>query len=463
MAERLDNHRGPWADVVVDLGRCLDPARVSTAPAHLDAASRDESSLPPARPDVVVWPESTEEVAAVVSLAVRRRIPVTPRGAGSSLEGNPIPVAGGIVLDLTRMNRVLAIRGGDLQVDVQPGVVYDALNRSLRPHGLFFPPSPGGSSDVATIGGMAANDASGIYTVKYGATRAHVLAATVVTGSAAVLSLGSRCRKSSSGYHLIGLLVGSEGTLAVATELTLSLAGLPQARRQGGFTFVAETNAVRAVADLIRYGIDVAALEFLDARTLAALNAFGEFGLTERPSLLVEVHGSTSVVDETWQAAETVCREAGGVPLAIPGGRDAWDVRRHVTRAIQARHPGAKIVRTDLVVPISALPTLVSDAHRIAVGAGLPLYTFGHAGVGIVHALMPADAADSERWQLVESVRHRLVDAALGLGGSVSGEHGIGLGNKAYMAAEHGAALDLMRGVKTVFDPGGVLNPGKIW
>jgi D-lactate dehydrogenase (cytochrome) len=459
----MDRYRGPWAEIVLDLGHCLDPARVSTAPAHLDAASRDESSLPPVRPDVVVWPETTEEVAAVVSLAVRRRIPVTPRGAGSSLEGNPIPVAGGIVLDLTRMNRVLAIRADDLQVDVQPGVVYAALNRSLRPHGLFFPPSPGGSSDVATIGGMAANDASGIYTVKYGATRSHVRAATVVTGTGAVVRLGSRCRKSSSGYHLIGLLVGSEGTLAVAAELTLSLAGLPQARRQGGFAFAGEIHAARAVADLIRYGIDVAALEFLDARTIAALNAFGAFGLAERPSLFVEVHGSANLVDEAWRAAEVVCGEAGGAPLVLPDGRGPWEVRHHVTRAIAAQRPGARIARTDLVVPISALPALVDAAHRIAAAAGLTLYTFGHAGIGIVHALTLVDAADCTGWQVAESVRHRLVDAALALSGSISGEHGIGLGNKPYVAAEHGAALDLMAGIKTVFDPGGILNPGKIW
>jgi D-lactate dehydrogenase (cytochrome) len=459
----MERYRGPWPEVVADLARCVDSTRVSTMPAHLDAASHDESSLPPARPDVVVWPETTEEVAAVVSLAARKRVPLTPRGAGSSLEGNPIPVAGGIVLDLTRMVRILAIRGGDLQADVQPGVVYDALNRSLRPHGLFFPPSPGGSSDVATIGGMVANDASGIYTVKYGGTRSHVLAATVVTGAGAVVRLGSRCRKSSSGYHLIGLLVGSEGTLGVATELTLALAGLPQARRQGAFAFATEADAVRAVADLIRYGIDVAALEFLDLRTVAALNAFGAFGLTERPSLFVEVHGSESVVGETWQAAETVCGEAGGTPLALPGGRDPWEVRHYATRAIAAQRPGAKIVRIDLAVPISALPALVEEARRIAAAAGLELYTFGHAGVGIVHALMLVDPNDSVRWRHAESARRGLVEAALALGGSISGEHGIGLGNKAYVAAEHGPALALMAGVKAVFDPGGILNPGKIW
>ena len=226
----------------------LLPGRCSSRPADLEAASRDASSLPGALPDVVVWPLSTDEVAAVVRLAYEHAVPLTARGAGSSLEGNPIPVRGGIVLDCTRMAEVVAVRPADLQVDVQPGVVYAALNRRLRPHGLFFPPSPGGSAELATVGGMVANNASGIYSVRYGGTRDHVRAATVVSGTGRVLRLGNRCRKSASGYHLLGLLVGSEGTLAIATELTLALAGLPAARRQGGFGFPEARAAARATA-----------------------------------------------------------------------------------------------------------------------------------------------------------------------------------------------------------------------
>jgi D-lactate dehydrogenase (cytochrome) len=449
--------------LVSDLHRRLDASRVSTARAAREAAAHDESSLAPVLPDVVVWPESTEDVVAVIEVAGAAMAPVTARGAGSSLEGNPIPVRGGIVLDLTRMNRVVAVRQDDLQVDVQPGVVYDALNRTLRPHGLFFPPSPGGSGDVATIGGMAANNASGIYAVKYGGTRSHILAATVVLASGSVVRLGNRCRKSSSGYHLIGLFVGSEGTLAIATELTLSLAGLPQARRQGAFMFGSEPEAARGVAELIRFGIDVAAIEFLDGRTIAALNAFGQFGLTERPSLFVEVHGSPSVVDETWRLAEEVCRGAGGALVTLAGDRDPWEVRHHVTRAIQARRPDQQIVRTDLAVPISSLPAMVEYAHRVAAERGVLLHTFGHAGIGIVHVLILEDASDAGRWACAHDVRDALVAAALAHGGSVSGEHGIGLGNRQYVAAEHGPALALMQGVKSVFDPHGILNPGKIW
>src|SRR6266508_5978270 len=210
-----------------DLTRFLSPERISVKPADLELAAHDESSCPSSLPDVVVWPLTTDEVSRVVRYAYARDIPLTARGAGSSLEGNPIPVRGGIVLDLSRMDAILAVHAEDLQVTVQPGIVYNHLNEQLKPYGLFFPPSPGGSSYVATVGGMVANNASGIYSVKYGGTRDHVRAATVVTGTGEILHLGNRCRKSASGYHLLGLLVGSEGTLAIATELTLALAGLP--------------------------------------------------------------------------------------------------------------------------------------------------------------------------------------------------------------------------------------------
>ena len=273
-----------------DLTALLSSEQVSTLHASLDLASHDESACPPTFPEVVVWPQTTEDVRRVVHYAYDQTLALTARGAGSSLEGNPIPVRGGIVADLSRMDRIVAVHAEDLQVTVQPGIVYNDLNDQLKADGLFFPPSPGGSSDVATIGGMVANNASGIYSVKYGGTRAHVKAATVVTGTGEVLKLGTRSRKTSSGYHLLGLLVGSEGTLGIATELTLSLVGLPQGRKQGAFTFPSEKAAVTAIAAMMRYGVDLAAVEFLDQRSIAALNRFQDFGLTERPSLFLEVH-----------------------------------------------------------------------------------------------------------------------------------------------------------------------------
>jgi D-lactate dehydrogenase (cytochrome) len=445
------------------LGRLAEhlPDRVSTRPGDLEVASRDASSLPGTRPDVVAWPLTTADVVAVVRLAGEHGVPVTARGAGSSLEGNPIPASGGLVLDCSRMAAVVAVRPADLQVDVEPGVVYAALNRALRPHGLFFPPSPGGSAEVATVGGMVANNSSGLYSVKYGGTRDHVRAATVVTGTGEVLRLGNRARKSASGYHLLGLVVGSEGTLGIVTELTLALAGLPVARRRGGFAFPDPSSAARATAEMIRYGVDVAALEFLDAPTVRALNRFGGFGLVERPCLLAEVHGGEAGVVEAWASTVEVAAGAGGEPLVLPGGGDPWPIREQATRAIEASQPGAATVRADLAIPIGALPELVAGCETIARAHGVAAHLFGHAGIGIVHVLVMARGEDERA--AADAARDALVEAALRLGGSCSGEHGMGLGNRRYAAREHGPALALMQEVKRLFDPRAILNPGKMW
>jgi D-lactate dehydrogenase (cytochrome) len=446
-----------------DLAALVAPERVSTTLADRELAARDESSCTPVLPDVVVWPLSTEEVSRVLRYASAREVPLTARGAGSSLEGNPIPVYGGIVLDLSRMDKIVAVHAEDLQVTVQPGIVYTRLNEQLKPYGLFFPPSPGGSSDVATVGGMVANNASGIYSVKYGGTREHVKAATVVTGTGEVLRLGTRCRKTSSGYHLLGLLVGSEGTLAVATELTLSLAGLPQGRKQGAFTFPSEKAAVTAIATMMRYGVDLAAAEFLDRRSVAALNRFQDFGLEEKPSLFLEVHGSPTAVDEVFAVAQALCEEHGGTPIVLPGGRDPWEVRHFTTRAIQALNPRAKTVRTDMGFPVSRLPDVVEQSYALAERHGVSLHTFGHAGLGILHALLREDPSDAARWAAANRAKDEIVAFVLSVGGTASGEHGIGLGSRKYVRQEHGAALELMKGIKRLFDPKNILNPGKIW
>jgi D-lactate dehydrogenase (cytochrome) len=450
----------PLVDELVAL---LSPDRVSTKHSDLELASHDESSCSAVLPQVVVWPLTTDDVSRVVRYAAEHAMPLTARGAGSSLEGNPIPVRGGIVLDLSRMERIIAVHVDDLQVTVQPGMVYNALNEQLKPSGLFFPPSPGGSSDVATIGGMVANNASGIYSVKYGGTREHVKAATVVTGTGEVLQLGTRSRKTSSGYHLLGLLVGSEGTLAIATELTLSLVGLPQGRRQGAFTFPAEQAAAAAIAEMMRYGVDLAAVEFLDRRSIAALNKFQPFGLVEQPSLFVEVHGAPQTVEDVFSVAASLCEEHGGQLMALPDGRNPWEVRHFTTRAIQALHPQAKTIRTDMGFPIARLPEVVERSYAIAERHGVVLHTFGHAGIGILHALLREDPTDAERWRRAHQAKDEIVAFALSVGGTASGEHGIGLGSRKYVQQEHGGALELMKGIKQVFDPHGILNPGKIW
>ena len=446
-----------------DLICLLSADRVSTQAAALELASHDESSCPATKPDVVVWPLTTKEVSQIVCYAHTHGIPLTARGAGSSLEGNPIPVRAGIVLDVSRMDAVVEVHQEDLQVSVQPGIVYNNLNDQLKPYGLFFPPSPGGSSDVATIGGMAANNASGIYSVKYGGTRDHVKAATVVTGTGEILELGTRCRKTSSGYHLLGLLVGSEGTLAIATELTLSLVGLPQGRKQGALMFPTEKDAATAIATMMRFGVDLAAVEFLDRRSIAALNRFQEFGLQEQPSLFIEVHGSPSAVDEIFETAQALCEENHGHVITLPDGQNPWAVRHFTTRAIQALKPEGKTIRTDMGFPISRLPEVVERSYAIAERHQVVLHTFGHAGIGILHALLREDPADTDRWAAAQQVKDEIVAFVLSVGGTASGEHGIGLGSQKYVHQEHGATVELMKGIKQVFDPKQILNPGKIW
>lgn len=449
--------------LVHELSSLLPATHISTRVADLEVAAGDESACQPVRPDVVVWPLSTDEVSRVVGYAWTRGVPVTARGAGSSLEGNPIPVRGGIVLDLSRMDAVVKVHQEDLQVSVQPGIVYNRLNEQLKPWGLFFPPSPGGSSDVATIGGMVANNASGIYSVKYGGTREHVKAATVVTGTGHVVELGTRSRKTSSGYHLLGLVVGSEGTLAIATQLTLSLAGLPQGRKQGALTFPTEKDAATAIATMMRYGVDLAAVEFLDRRSIVALNRYRGFGLEEQPSLFLEVHGTPDSVDAVFETAQSVCEEQAGRVIVLPDGQNPWDVRHFTTRAIQALKPEGKTIRTDMGFPLSRLPEVVEHSYAIAERHGVVLHTFGHAGLGILHALLREDPADTRRWAAAQRAKDEMVGFVLSVGGTASGEHGIGLGSQKYVAQEHGPSLELMKQIKQVFDPKHILNPGKIW
>lgn len=452
------------ASLVERLCQVVAPERVSTRSADLEAVARDESSLPAGRADIVVWPESTDQVSLIVRVAADAGTPLTARGAGSSLEGNSIPMHGGIVLDLSRMQRVLEIRADDLQVDVEPGVVYAELNRQLRPTGLFFPPSPGGSSDVATIPPMVATNASGIYSAKYGGTRDYVRAATAVTGTGEIVRLGNRCRKHSTGYHLLGLVIGSEGTLAILTEITLALAPLPVGSKRWAFAFSDDVAAAATIADLFRYGVDVAAAEFLDSSTVAAVNGFRGLFLEEAPTLLLEAHGSEATLVETTQTVDAIAKERRARPLSLAAGQDPWrDVRHFATRSIEALDPKSATVRADLAVPISALPRLVETCRAAGARHGRRVFLFGHAGIGILHVLIPARREATADWSAAGAAKDELVAAAVGLGGAVSGEHGMGSGNRKYAANALGPAVHLMKAVKAVFDPKGVLNPGKIW
>jgi len=449
------------AAILGELTGILGAENVSTSPGDLAQASRDESDLEPKAPDVVVWGESTEDVIGVVEACRKYRTPLTVRGAGTSLEGNPIPIKGGVVLDLSRMKRVLSVEPEHLLAVCEPGVVYNDLNDKLAQYGLFFPTSPGGSADIATIGGMVANNASGIFALKYGATRRHIRGLVAVTGAGEVIRTGHRCPKSSAGYDLTSLLCGSEGTLAIVTEITLGLCGRPGALERMGFQFSSDGDCAQAIAALISGGVDLAACEYLDTRCIRALNKFKSYGLPETPMLFLEVHGvGTQAIEETVATAGEVCREFGGQQLQLDS--DPWEVRHWATRAIRAVHPGTITVRCDVAFPIGALPQIVAKSHTLASAYDLNLYGFGHVGLGILHILIQVDPNNLALWDDAMEVKDLIVAEVVDMGGTCSGEHGVGLGNKRYMRREHGMAVEVMRRIKTAFDPEGILNPGKV-
>jgi D-lactate dehydrogenase (cytochrome) len=447
------------------LAAIAGPDHVSARGADLDAHAKDESFHTPVRPAAVVWPASAQEIAAILQLANAARIPVTPWGAGTSLEGNPIPTFGGIVLDLQRMNRILEVRPDDLQADVQPGILYTDMNRQLAHQGLFFAPDPGAH---ASIGGMVANNASGTRTVKYGATRDNVLRLEVVTAAGEIVHVGTHAAKTSAGLDLLHLFVGSEGTLGVVTEATLRLAPIPEHFSAVVTSFETVAQATQAVASIMGCGITPAALEFLNVATVRVLNTAGMLQFAERPNLLLEFHATArAALEQEMELVHELCAEEGALDFRTGLGRDErdklWEVRHKAYEIIVRSHPDQANQIVDVCVPVSSYPQMVTRVEEILHERGLEGYAFGHAGDGNVHAVVlyrRDDAADQAR---ASEANAAMVAAALDLHGTCTGEHGVGIGKRRYMDREHGAGLVLMRAVKQALDPNGILNPGKIF
>jgi D-lactate dehydrogenase (cytochrome) len=449
--------------IVDELTKIVAADQVSTHPDQLAVVSKDESSLPPVLPIAVVWAKDTDEISSIVKVCCESQTPITTRGAGSALEGSTIPLPNGIVLDLSRMNQVVKYWPDDLQVQVEPGIVYDDLNNYLKRDGLFFPPSPGGSSDLATIGGMVSTNASGIYSVKYGGTREYVLELEIITGVGERMKLGNRAIKRSCGYNLVDLIVGSEGTLAIISSVTIKLAGLPEGRRQDAFKFSSEDKAAKAVSEMMRYGLDLAAVEYLDSNVVQALNLLKNYGLKETPCLFLEFHGSKPVLKSNAELAESICTEQGGLRFHLADGQSPWEIRHFVTDAIKYRRPGYAIIRNDVAFPVSCLPEMVEYCHRLGKEHGIMMHTFGHVGMGLLHALMLARKENETEWKEALEINEKIIRRAIELGGTISGEHGVGLGHKDLFGLEHGPAVELMRKIKKQFDPYNILNPGKIF
>ncbi|GGL58938.1 FAD-binding oxidoreductase [Halocalculus aciditolerans] len=447
------------------LDDCLDAGRYSTRAADREQVAGDASPHEPRRPDAVAWPASTAEVSRVLAAANDRGIPVTPRSGGSSLEGNAIPVAGGLVLSTADLTSV-DVRPDDLSATVGAGVVYDDLNDRLARHGLRFPPGIS-SSDVATVGGMVANNASGFNAVRYGETRDHVRALEVVLADGRVVECGSDVVKSSSGYSLKDLFVGSEGTLGIVTEVTLALSGIPAEKRAAIVSFPDVGAAARTVADVVGAGLQPGAIEFLDAFTVEQLRAYADVALPESPTLILELHANNAGVDEDLAFARGICEEHGAERWedASDGEMDEiWQARRDALPAARAYDAEKDVVVIgDVVVPISKYPDIVTAVADAAADLGVPTPSVGHAGDGNLHYTPLADFDDPDAMERAHELNERVVETAIDLGGTSTGEHGVGTGKRKFMAREHGpAGIDLMRSVKETFDPKGILNPGKV-
>lgn len=438
--------------------------RISTGQSVREIHGRDEAYSEPALPDAVVFPESTDEVSAIMKTCSAHKVPVVPFGIGTSLEGHVIPIHGGISVDTSRMNKVLEIHESDLDAVVQPGVTRTQLNNDLRATGLMFTVDPGAD---ATLGGMASTRASGTNTVRYGTMRENVLALEVVLPDGRVIHTGSRARKSSAGYDLTHLFVGSEGTLGIITELTVRLFGRPETELSATCAFETIDDAVNTVIMAIQIGLPMARIELLDEVQMKGMNIFNpDLNLPEKPHLFLEFHGSDAGVKEQVDLFESVAEEFGvsGFDWATkPEDRERlWQARHNAYYAGKSLRKGCEGVVTDCCVPISALADCIGRTKELIAESGLIAPIVGHVGDGNYHLLILIDPDNSGEMARAKQLASDVNRAALSFGGTVTGEHGVGTGKKKYMAEEHGEAYQLMAQLKQSIDPLNIMNPGKL-
>lgn len=437
--------------------------RLSAAEGVRAEHGRDEAHHAPRLPDAVVWPETTAEVSEIAQICAAHGSPIVPWGTGTSLEGHVIPVQGGITVDFARMDRVLAVHAADMDCVVQPGLRRKRLNQELRDTGLFFPVDPGAD---ASIGGMAATRASGTCAVRYGTMREAVLALEVVLADGRVIRTGSRARKSSAGYDLTRLFVGSEGTLGLVTELTLRLHGIPEAVSAATCGFARLEDAVETVIETIQTGTPVARIELLDEVQIRGFNAYSGYALVERPTLFLEFHGSASAVAEEAARVGAIATGHGAEDFdwtTEPEARTRlWAARHAAYYAAKALRPGAEGYVTDACVPISRLAEAILETKADLAESALIAPLVGHVGDGNFHLAILIDPSVPEEKAEAERIAARISDRALRLGGTVTGEHGVGFGKRGLMQAEHGEAWGVMGAIKQALDPAGLLNPGKL-
>lgn len=451
------------ADLLLEMKKRTSEKRATQNETILRQHSSDESYHSPVLPDVVVYPSSAEEVSSIMSFANEHRIPVVPFGAGSSLEGHCIPVKGGISLNFQEMSQILEIRPDDFLVKVQPGVTRTQLNLALKKHGLFFPVDPGAD---ATIGGMAATNASGTTSVKYGIMRDQVRNLQVVLADGQVIQTGGMAAKSSAGYHLTGMFVGSEGTLGVFTEITLKVYGIPEAVLAARCTFPTVQSAVDAASAVLGSGTGIARIELVDERSIVQVNNNSDTSYTEAPTLFLEFHGNPASVTYEASLTKELLESFGGVEWVEERDSKAraklWEARHHLAYAFKHGYPGKAMMFTDVCLPLSELSGAIVHARETMDTIGVPGAVLGHVGDGNFHAILMYDPSLAEEREKADRVNSSIVEYALHKGGTCTGEHGIGIGKAKYLAKEHADTLPIMTGIKKQLDPNDILNPGKI-
>lgn len=448
---------------ISELKKRLGADKVTQNETELYRHSKDESSHPPVEPDVVCFPENTEDVVAIVEIADQFGVNVTPYGAGSGLEGQAIPINKGISIDFDRMNKVLDFSPEDLTVTVQPGITRMQLNELINKHGLQFPIDPGAD---ASVGGMVANNASGTTAVKYGSMRDQLLNLEIVLANGKVIRTGTRAKKSSSGYNLTGLFTGSEGTLGIVTEITLRLHGIPEHIIAARCTFDEIETCAAAATMILQSGIPVLRMELVDAQSIATVNAYGDYDIPVAHSLFFEFAGTKGGTEEEAATAEELMRELGcnGWETAGTSKERAqlWKARHEMSYAY-SHAEGVVVAGGDVCVPISKLPEMVHLARELTDASGLKSGVFGHVGDGNFHTIIAFDPNNPDERARAEQANEALARRAIEVGGSCTGEHGVGLGKRQLQQAEHGEALEIMKQMKQMLDPKNLFNPGKIF
>ncbi|MBM7587734.1 D-lactate dehydrogenase (cytochrome) [Bacillus pakistanensis] len=451
-------------DCYKELKSLLTDDQVSINETILREHSFDESSHPPVFPSIVVFPHTTLDIQKVVDYANKNMLPITPYGIGSGLEGQAIPIKQGISIDFQQMNNILEIRPEDLVVRVQPGVTREQLNRTLKKHGLFFPIDPGAD---ATIGGMASTNASGTTAVRYGAMRQQVLDMEVVLINGKVIRTGSLASKSSSGYNITNLFVGSEGTLGVFSEITLKVHGIPETISAGRACFQSVKECGEAAVALLTSGVSIGRIELVDERSIIQMNKYHETSFEERPTLFIEITGNASGVQHDVSFTKEILEEYNCSSLFFESDSKKrallWRARHELSYAFRHPYPHLSVLGTDVCVPLSSLPRIVEMTRKEIDSLHLDGAIFGHVGDGNFHTLILFDPNSPSEREKAERLNETIVSFALKCGGTCTGEHGVGLGKQKFQRLEHGDSLDIMIGIKHLLDPNNLLNPGKIF